>query len=306
MREQICAIIVTHNRKTLLVECLEAILAQTRPVNKILIIDNASTDGTTELLQINGYLNQKLIEHMRLANNWGGAGGFHEGMKWAYQQGFEWLWLMDDDTMPEPDALSQLLAARCRFAQVNRPNLLASKVVWTDGTLHPMNVPIVKVAAPESLLLAAQHATASIRCNTFVSLLLHRSLVEKYGLPLADYFIWADDIEYTARILRYEFGVVVPASVVKHKTAKKYTRMDDAGPRYYYHIRNNLWTITRSPAFSGKEKIKETVRIFVEIPSYLIASRFGWSSLRAVGRGLIDGLLKAPGSKGQRGLKDEE
>jgi GT2 family glycosyltransferase len=292
--EQLCTIVVTYNRKTLLLECLEALCNQTQRIDQILVVDNASTDGTTELLQAHGYLSQQGIEYKCLPDNRGGAGGFHEGMKWAYQQGFDWLWLMDDDTIPEPDALSQLLTKHDQFSQSYRPRLLASKVVWTDGALHPMNPPIVKVAAPESLLLAAQHATASIRCNTFVSLLLHRSLIERYGLPIADYFIWADDMEYTARILRYEFGVVVPASVVIHKTAKKYTHMDDAGPRYYYHIRNNLWTITRSQAFSGKEKIKEIVRLFIEIPRYLAVTRFGWSGVRAVGQGLIDGLFKAP------------
>ncbi|MBE7552150.1 MAG: glycosyltransferase family 2 protein [Anaerolineales bacterium] len=290
----VCAIVVTYNRKILLQECLDALLAQTHPPDRILVIDNASADGTAEALRTNGYLEKKLIEYIGLPLNIGGAGGFHEGIKRAYQQGFDWLWLMDDDSIPEVDALAQLFKAHRQFDEANRPTLLASKVVWTDGSLHPMNPPIVKVAAPESLLLAAQHATASIRCNTFVSLLLHRSLVEKYGLPVADYFIWSDDIEYTARILRYEFGVVVPTSVVWHKTAKKYTHMNDAGPRYYYHLRNNLWIITRSQAFSRKEKIKETLRIISEIPVYLVRSSLKWSSLRAVTFGLIDGIFKSP------------
>jgi GT2 family glycosyltransferase len=119
-------------------------------------------------------------------------------------------------------------------------------------------------------------------------------LIEQYGLPWADYFIWADDIEYTARILRNELGVVVPSSVVWHKTAKKYTAIDDVGPRYYYHVRNNLWIFTRSGAFSRAENIKEIVRFLIEIPHYLIHSRFRWSSLRALILGFKDGLLNAP------------
>jgi GT2 family glycosyltransferase len=290
----VCAVVVTYNRKELLSEVLDALLAQTQPVDRILIIDNASTDGTSEFLQANRHVDPTVVEYVRLPVNLGGAGGFKTGIKRAFEAGFEWIWVMDDDSIPEADALQQLFVAHHKFDEPQRPKLLASKVLWTDGSLHPMNPPIVKVLAPESLLLAAQHATASIRCNTFVSLLLHRSLIEKYGLPVADYFIWADDIEYTARILRHEFGVVVPASVVWHKTAQKYTRMDDAGPRYYYHLRNNLWTITRSQAFSTKEKTKEILRILSEIPVYLIRSHFRRSSLGAVFFGFIDGVFKSP------------
>lgn len=294
MNNYICAVVVTYNRKILLSECLDALFSQTQAINKILIIDNASTDGTHKFLQAKGYLDQNVVEYVLLSNNLGGAGGFHSGIKRAYEAAFEWIWVMDDDAIPEPNALQQLFDAYSRFDLPQRPKLLASKVLWQDGSLHPMNSPVVKVGVPESLLIAAQHATVSIRCNTFVSLLLHRSLVEKYGLPIADYFIWADDIEYTARILRLEFGVVVPSSIVWHKTAKKYTRMGDAGPRYYYHLRNNIWIIIRSQAFSRNEKIKKALRILAEIPVYLTRSWFKWSSLRAVIMGVVDGLFKVP------------
>jgi GT2 family glycosyltransferase len=269
-------------------------LAQTQPVNQILIVDNASTDGTPEWLQTNDYVDKKIITYHRLASNIGGAGGFKHGLHWAFQQGFEWIWVMDDDSIPKSTALGELLAAYDRFSLTNRPRLLASKAVWVDGSLHPMNRPIPKTKDHESLLMAAQHATLAVRYATFVSLLLHRSAIEQYGLPWADYFIWADDIEYTARILRHELGVVVPSSIVWHKTAKKYTAIDDAGPRYYYHVRNNLWIFARSNAFSRQEKLKNFVRFLIELLSYLIRSRFAWGSLQAVIVGLRDGLLQSP------------
>ncbi|MDW8464040.1 MAG: glycosyltransferase [Geminocystis sp.] len=133
-RETVCAIVVTYNRKKLLLECLEAIRRQTRPVQGIYIIDNASTDGTPEFLKENGYINElppenlakpwereftieNLVDgkeirvyYVRMHENTGGAGGFHEGVKRAYEKGYDWLWLMDDDVEPLPDGLHKQLS----------------------------------------------------------------------------------------------------------------------------------------------------------------------------------------------------
>lgn len=296
MTSSIYCVVVTYNRAALLIECINALLAQTQPVAKIVIIDNASTDGTPQLLQSVGLLDNKIVEYVRLDCNKGGAGGFCEGLKRAYATGFEWVWLMDDDSIPQPDALYELLATYCRFDKARRPKLLASKVIWLDGSLHPINIAQPKTSQPEDAFLAAQHGTLSIRYATFVSLLLHCSLIEQYGLPVADYFIWADDIEYTARILKHELGVAVPSSVVLHKTAKKHTHMAEAGPRYYYHIRNNIWMLLHSKAWSRNEKIKRAVRIFQEGVIYLIASKFKWQKIRPLVLGVKDGFFTRPKS----------
>ena len=287
-------IIVTYNRKHLLLECINALLAQTHPIDHILIINNASTDGTPQTLRENGYLDKPLIELITLPQNVGGAGGFNYGLKHAFEAGFMWFWLMDDDTIAAPDALQQLLEARDSFPADCRPNLLAGKAIWTDGSLHPMNIPRLDTSNPEQTVLATECRTAPIRYTTFVALLLHRSLVKQYGLPLADYFIWADDIEYTARILRTEFGILVPASIVTHKTRKKYTHRTESGSRYYYHIRNNLWTLRHSNAWNRKDKLKQLSYVLREIPAYLAQSRFKWQNIRLVLVGFKDGLLKKP------------
>jgi rhamnopyranosyl-N-acetylglucosaminyl-diphospho-decaprenol beta-1,3/1,4-galactofuranosyltransferase len=93
----VAAVVVTFNRKELLCECLDALLAQTYPVSRIVLIDNASSDGTAELLAEKGYLENEIFDYLRLPVNSGGAGGFHEGVKRAFEAGFDWLWLMDDE-----------------------------------------------------------------------------------------------------------------------------------------------------------------------------------------------------------------
>jgi GT2 family glycosyltransferase len=215
-------------------------------------------------------------------------------MKWAHERGSEWLWLMDDDTIPSRTALQELLAARARFTAGDQPNLLASKVVWTDGSLHTMNPCLVKQPDLEALYRSVEQGTMSIRTSTFVSCLLHRDLVRRYGLPIADYFIWGDDTEYTARILRSEFGVMAPASIAVHKTAKKHTALDAPPQRYYYHVRNMLWMITRSRAWSGKEKLRLTFTLAAWIARYFRIRGFQFASIKAVGSGFVDGVFTSP------------
>lgn len=293
--DQVCVVVVTYNRKELLRECLQALLAQTRPLARILVVNNVSTDGTLEMLAEEFAVEQfPQIEVLTLPKNIGGAGGFHEGVKRAAALGSEWIWLMDDDTIPHVDALAQLLSAREGFAAERRPDLLASRVVWTDGSMHSMNVPWLNLLDVERNFEAARHATIPLRTTTFVSVLLHRRLVERYGLPIADYFIGGDDVEYTGRILKREFGVVVPTSVVLHKTPQKHGSLDVPAPKFYYYVRNTVWILTRSAAFEGMQKYKYAARFLLSLGGYLRRTVALGAGLRAIGSGLWDGLTKAP------------
>ena len=103
------AVIVTFNRKELLERCIQAILNQTYSVKNIVIIDNASTDGTDKLLKELDYLDNEKILYRRLSTNIGGAGGFHEGMKFAHSLRQDWCWIMDDDVIPATDCLEELV-----------------------------------------------------------------------------------------------------------------------------------------------------------------------------------------------------
>jgi len=298
-QQRVCAVIVTHNRRELLRECIAAVQAQTERLARILVLDNASTDGTDAMLRDEfAGADAESIEIVRLPENIGGAGGFREGLKRALDGGYDWIWLMDDDTIAAPTALERLLAAHAQFPPEDQPRVLASKVEWTDGTLHPMNLPTLKKPHfdAERSIMAVEHATASVRWASFVSVLLQRSLVTQYGLPWGDYFIWNDDTEYTARILRHEFGVMVPASVVVHKTAQKHSPMDATPARSYYQVRNVLWMILRSDAWAKDDKLKIGIVHFQWIVRYLRRARFRWSAVRPVFRGLAHGFMRQPNS----------
>ncbi|BAD77600.1 glycosyltransferase [Geobacillus kaustophilus HTA426] len=282
----VCAVVVTYNRKELLRECLGNLKHQTRKINEIIVIDNASTDGTASLVK-NEFPDVKLIE---LRENIGGAGGFYEGIKYAYENNFEWIWVLDDDTIPNLNALECLLKSYDRFPKQKKPYLLASTVLWKDGSLHPMNIPNIDTNY-EKQLYATKQSCLSIRSNSFVSLLINWKVVDKYGLPHKEYFIWNDDIEYTSRILKNEFGIVDPLSIVTHKTKTKYTPIESTGSRYFYEVRNKLWLI-RTNSLYKREKIKIFFSLLIGMYRYLKHNRYKYSSLIIILKGIIHGLFK--------------
>ena len=161
---------------------------------------------------------------------------------------------MDDDTVPERDALRALLEARGRHPG-RPPALIASRVIWTDGRPHPMNTPRTKPFARKAERAAAAAAGClPIRSASFVSILVDAGVCRERGLPQADYFLWNDDFEFTTRLLRGQAGLLCPASVVVHKTATFGGTDVDPGPRFFYEVRNKVWTLRTAAARPGRAR----------------------------------------------------
>ena len=105
----IFSVVVTYNRKHLLIKNLFALINQIQTLTSIIIVNNASTDGTIQELQNSGLLESPYIQLVSLAQNTGGAGGFSVGMQLAFEQGADYVWMMDDDAMPHITALDELM-----------------------------------------------------------------------------------------------------------------------------------------------------------------------------------------------------
>ena len=253
------AVIVTYNRLPMLKEVIEAIQHSETPVDHIIVVDNHSEQETQTYLEELG----NRIEYVRLDKNLGGAGGFNRGVRYFMEHtSDDFVWLMDDDTVPHTDTLTELI----RFAQ-REPDFgfLASDVRWTDGRRAKMNNPAPKnrlkkipedATEPEELMNA-----------TFVSLLMRRDIVNQIVLPITDFFIWGDDIEYTERAARLAPGFFVPAAKVTHKMATNVgsnimTDTLDRLPRYFYSYRNKVYYGAKRQ-FVGH--IKSNVRIALEV-----------------------------------------
>jgi rhamnopyranosyl-N-acetylglucosaminyl-diphospho-decaprenol beta-1,3/1,4-galactofuranosyltransferase len=247
----VAAVVVTYNRRQLLMESLAALQAQTRPADTVIVVDNASTDESAAAVGERF----PAVRLERLARNTGGAGGFAFGMALALATDADLIWLMDDDTVPEPGALAALLDARDRHPG-GPPALIASRVVWTDGRPHPMNTPRVKPFARAAERRAAAAAGCQpIRSASFVSVLVDAGVAARRGLPRADYFLWNDDFEFTTRLLRGQAGLLCPASVVVHKTAAFGATDLDPGPRFFYEVRNKIWTLRSGAALAPAERV---------------------------------------------------
>ncbi len=242
----VCAVVVTYNRKDILPLCLEAILAQSSVVTKIVLVDNASTDGTEALLKEKGYLSNEHILYKKLSSNTGGAGGFNEGMKIAHSLNPDWVWIMDDDVIPDRNCLEELLKANQAIKE--DVSFLASAIRNADG--KAMNVPKLdrrQFTKYTDWYQYLDEGIVSIVKATFVSLLINNEAIAKCGLPWAPFFIWGDDSEYTQRVIRdYGPAFMVGKSKAVHLrgSAEELSIVKETNvnriPLYFYLYRNNL------------------------------------------------------------------
>lgn len=255
----VIAVIVTFNRKKLLTECIESLLIQKYNCD-ILVIDNASTDGTYE--EIRGYIDNKKIKYVNTKRNLGGAGGFQFGIKLAVENLYEYVWIMDDDAMPTPEALNNLMVAKDRLGKFG---YLASKVLWKDKTECIMNLQRNLKLKPIHNL---KNGLTKVGASTFVSLLIPVTTIREIGLPIKEFFIWADDLEYTRRIsLKYPC-FVVSNSIVIHKSATNNganiaTDLPERVNRYSYAYRNEVYVYKR-------EGFKGVFHILLRTPFHIL------------------------------------
>lgn len=232
------AVVVTYNRKKLLRQNIEKLLDQTTPCD-IYIVDNASSDGTKEMVA--GFADER-IHYFNTGSNLGGAGGFEFGTRVGVQDGYKYVWLMDDDTLPEKNALAELYKADKKLC--GDWGWLSSVAYWTDGSICRMNIQkrnIFKHICSKEY----NSSIAPIKMCSFVSLLVKSDVIKELGLPIGEYFIWTDDYEFTGRISRMYPCYLVTASRVIH-AMKMHIRVDlahdsaDRIERYHYIYRNDI------------------------------------------------------------------
>jgi GT2 family glycosyltransferase len=291
----VVAVVVTYNRRELLLEALAAVHSQQRPPDAVIVVDNASTDGTAAAVRAR-YPSVRLAG---LTRNAGGAGGFAYGTALALAEGADLIWFMDDDTVPAPHALRALLDARRRFPGP-LPALVASRVQWTDGRAHPMNTPRAKPFASRAERAAAAAVDCvPIRSASFVSILVDAGVCRRRGLPQADYFLWNDDFEFTTRLLRGNTGLLCPASVATHKTAAFAATDTDPGERFFYEVRNKIWTLRARSPLAPAERVLYTGATLRRWARTFVRSRDRGTLRRSLASGIAAGVRTAPRPTGQ-------
>lgn len=207
--KKVVAVVVTYNRKVMLKECIEALIK-----NKnldVLIVDNASTDGTYD--EIKEYLNDE-VSYINTGSNLGGAGGFNFGIKQILNKDYDYCWIMDDDTIVKKDSLKAMIDAAEKLK--DKFSFMSSVALWTDNKICLMNVQGVSSSAIENYQ-SLTNSLLKIDYASFVSCFMNVKYIKKVGLPIKEFFIYGDDMEYTMRLNQVAPGYLNPNSVVIHK-----------------------------------------------------------------------------------------
>lgn len=284
---KVVAVIVTYNRKDFLIRTIESVFLQTFPVSNVVIIDNNSTDGTSELLKKSGICARDGVIYKKLEENSGGSGGFTEGFKTAIASGADWIWVMDDDVAPRPDCLDKLMGFSSISECIHPRKILpgGQEDSWEQNFNFKLSIPF-KIEGNKSFKNGKEVVFTNVAC--FEGMLVSKEVVKKVGFPYEDYFITHDDVL---------FGGVASlhtnVSYVRDAVIDKLIQPGKArGWKLYYYVRNSFWAPidysreVGSPMSASSKFLLATIR---SAAAFLVMFRSLDSVLPSV-RGVRDGL----------------
>ena len=243
MNPKVDVVVVTYNILELLKKCIHSIVKQDYFVNKIIVVDNNSTDNTYNYLK-NISKKYDFIQPLHFSENLGGAGGFYEGMKFFIENSNgDYVWIMDDDTIPQTSALKKMVE---KIKYIPKLGFLTSNVRWKNNAPALMNV-----QEPDQIWNQfADKGLIKVNYASFVSILFPRKVIMDVGLPIKEFFIWGDDVEYTRRIDTAGYmGFTVIDSLVTHEIKNNIgsniilEEDENRIKRYYYARRNTIFTM---------------------------------------------------------------
>lgn len=291
MSLKVASVVVTFNRKELLVKTLESLFNQSKKIDEIIIIDNASNDGTREFLEGRGYVQNNLVTYIELSENSGGAGGFYTGIKKAYEKGYDWIWVMDDDGIPHQTCLEELLMNK------EKSEFLAPLVLnITDHEELAFNYKGNNSVKEIFEQFGGKNVIANFACP-FNGILLKSELIKKIGYPKKDMFIWGDEQEYYRRALKCGVTPVTILSAVHYhpKDRIKYSEtilgkkilFPDGKLRQYCVFRNHTYINKKYYGVMGLVK-----RLCLYTYFFIFTRRFDLKGLAFFYMAYFDGLFE--------------
>lgn len=292
-------VIVTFNRSKLLIETIQSILNQTVATQKIVIINNASTDDTLEQLKNNFDLNDDRLIVASLEENKGGSYGFYEGLKIASELDVNWISVSDDDAIFDEYYFEEISKGSLLYKDVE----LFAGSVWLENDKIQVNHRrrlVNKMTMKQKEIPVSEYkSNFKLDTCTFVGAVFNKTLIKKIGLPEKDFFIWFDDTEYTLRARKYTEIINIVDAKILHKTGPQ--ALDNSyAPnwREYYGIRNEIITNFKHTSsksvlfvFICYQVLKKTISIIVH------KNNKGYTifELLVRWRGTFDGLRRIVG-----------
>jgi rhamnopyranosyl-N-acetylglucosaminyl-diphospho-decaprenol beta-1,3/1,4-galactofuranosyltransferase len=237
----VAAVVVTHNRRRYLEELVPSLLAQTRPLDAVYVVDNASTDSTPAYLA-EAWAEHPVVRTVRLEHNSGGSGGFHAGVVRAFRDGHAWFWLMDDDVVALPDGLEGLLrwADQAGVIHGRRIDFHGGPFSWQPRINEWLGVPLPYLGDP----FADGRTVFRTNSGVFEGMLVSREVVAEIGPPDPRFFLTTDDAVYALMASRVAPVVYVDHFSLRRKRAQrqvtlKVRHLNDASDVSRFHIMRN-------------------------------------------------------------------
>jgi rhamnopyranosyl-N-acetylglucosaminyl-diphospho-decaprenol beta-1,3/1,4-galactofuranosyltransferase len=229
------AIVVTFNRKELLEKAVTGILEQTKPVDKIFLIDNDSTDGTKEIVQ-QKFSDPNIFVYVKQQNT-GSAGGFATGAKMAYEWGADWIWFLDDDVSPKPNCLEIMLGYEniSKCIHPSKHDLHGKEFIW-ESVYDPA---MVKVTFLNNTSFNDGKDFTFVNIGCFEGMLIHRKVVEKIGFPDPRFFTAGDDVAYGFLASLYTNVIFVRDAMI----TKLLPLAGEIKPQYLYYATRNQFLL---------------------------------------------------------------
>lgn len=288
----LAAVIVTFNRKELLGENIRMLLKQTRPFDKIFVVDNCSTDGTPEYLKDQGWMDDPRFVYVKTHANIGGAGGFYTGTKAAYEAGADYIVLMDDDGRAADEHTFENLLREAERLHAENPKLFVNSLV-RQGELLSFKMGSKYTVA--EALAAAKDGILDGEANPFNGTLVSRELVAEIGYPNPDFFIKGDEVNYKQRSFDAGAKVVTvvdsdyihPRPETNERTVlgRKVPFFVEAPWKEYYAARNFTYMYKQN----GWYKAIAFELIFVKLLAILTMKCKKTAAVKMLAKGVKDG-----------------
>jgi rhamnopyranosyl-N-acetylglucosaminyl-diphospho-decaprenol beta-1,3/1,4-galactofuranosyltransferase len=219
----VAVVLVTFNRSQLLLNMLNSLAKQTVLPVELFVIDNNSTDDTSDVVRDFKFHNQHLfnITYFNTRENLGGAGGFNVGSRMAFNSGYELIWLIDDDVELDSACLEYLVKYE-KFSDILQPMRvnMDGSCAETSGLDYELNSVFRLNPKKRTVIDVADEKWDTLKLKTipFEGPLIHRRVFEKIGFPDPRFFIFYDDLDFSLRASNAGFEILcIKQSIIKRK-----------------------------------------------------------------------------------------
>lgn len=302
MKEKVTAVVVTYNRKELLIRCIEHLRKQTVNLNSIIVINNGSSDGTDI------WLNEQADLDVIHQENVGGSGGFYRGIQHAYEKGYGWIWCMDDDVYPEYDCLENLLNNEQSGIGILCP------LRKQDGKFFLSEIKKFNLSNPFKSLHHDKVTVKDINSNDVIDIegfafegpLIRKDVVRKIGLPNKDLFLLYDDSDYCYRAVLAGYKVKLVTDAILNKELfyanENIVEKRKKGKwKLYYHIRNTVY-FNRKYGRNWFVRNLRSLAVLIEYESYILKNifvndKYEWNDFLVFFHAFNDGINGRLGKK---------